>query len=94
MIPVHEEVYRDGVDQPLLFINSELGYQWQENIHNITRLLKPVNDQGRDMQNCKMKESHYCYNIFSPCTRSLEYSSLHFKVLLLVIWAEPLALVV
>ncbi len=41
MIPVHEEVYKNGIDQPVLFINSELGYQWKENLHSIVRLLKP-----------------------------------------------------
>ena len=46
MIPVHEEVYRDGVDQPLLFINSELGYQWQENITDIMKLVKPKDRKG------------------------------------------------
>lgn len=46
MIPVHDEVYVEGFDQPLLFINSELRYQWKENIENLERLLKPTNDQG------------------------------------------------
>lgn len=43
LIPVHDEVYSNGgVEQPLLFINSELGYQWKDNLMNITKLLKPT----------------------------------------------------
>ena len=47
LIPVHDEVYREGFDQPVLFINSQLGYQWKENMYNMSRLLRPVHKPGR-----------------------------------------------
>ena len=54
MIPVHDEVYESGLDQPVLFVNSELGYQWQTNINNIVRLTKPINEKGISLSFCRL----------------------------------------
>ena len=39
MFPVSKEVYKTGVKQPLLFINSS-DFQWKSNIVDMMRLVK------------------------------------------------------
>lgn len=61
MIPVHDEVYSEGFDQPLLFINSELGYQWQDNVDNIMKLVKTTDQKGYTLLHLHVQQIEYVF---------------------------------
>ena len=45
MVPIHRDVYGTGIQQPLLFINSH-DFQWVENVQQMMKLAKPLDDNG------------------------------------------------
>ena len=45
MIPLPEELFRDGIKQPLLFINSALYYQRPETVGRILKLVRPPDEK-------------------------------------------------
>ena len=45
MFPVHADVCRAGIGQPLIFINS-FDFQWKENVASMMEVLNESNRQG------------------------------------------------
>ena len=45
LLPIHRDLYKVGVSQPLLFINSA-SWQWAENVRRMMQLAKPVGSDG------------------------------------------------
>lgn len=61
LIPVHDEVYENGIDQPLMTINSEIGYQWKDNVDNIKRLLKNTTEGSYTVTIMKL----FCWYVYT-----------------------------
>ena len=46
MFPIHEDALAAGISKPLLFINSHLEFQWQENVQKMLRLSREPDENG------------------------------------------------
>ena len=46
MFPIHEDALAAGTSKPLLFVNSHLEFQWQENVQKMLRLSKVPDENG------------------------------------------------
>ena len=45
MVPLHRDLYQQGVAQPLYFINS-YHFQWVKNVQRMMMLTKPLRGDG------------------------------------------------
>ena len=46
MVPIHRDLYKVGVSQPLLFVNSG-SWQWVKNVQCMMKLAKPPGSDGK-----------------------------------------------
>ncbi len=45
MVPLHHDLYKDGVSQPLYFINTA-SFQWKVNVQKMMSMCKSPNADG------------------------------------------------
>ena len=45
MVPIHKDLYKETIAQPLYFINSHT-FQWVKNVQRMMMLTKPPRDDG------------------------------------------------
>ena len=47
---IHQDLYKEEIDQPLLFINSYT-FQYPKNVSNMMKFVKPPNERGKGITN-------------------------------------------